>query len=269
MKIREIQCKSILTKTKLPASDYVVNPYVGCSFGCVYCYSRFMKRFTGHKEPWGQFIDIKINAPNILEKQIKHSRKGMVFMSSTTDPYIGIEAKYKLTRRILEILLKHQFPVSILTKSSLVLRDIDLFKKFDKITVGLTITSLDDVVSKNFEPNSIPSSSRIRILRKLNRNEIKTYAHIGPIFPFFTDLPKIFSILNKTVNEIWLESLNTTGANWTGVEHVLKSKYPELLEEYKEIFFTKKNEEYINELRKQITVLGEQYGIKTYFFNHK
>jgi DNA repair photolyase len=268
MKIREIKCKSILTKTRLPACDYVINPYVGCSFGCVYCYSRFMKRFTGHREPWRQFVDIKINAPEILEKQIKHSKKGMVFMSSTTDPYMGIEAKHKLTRKILEILSKHQFPVSVLTKSPLVLRDIDLFKKFKDITVGLTITTLDNAASKNFEPNTIPSTSRIKILKKLHDNKIKTYAHVGPILPFFTDPPKIFSMLNKTVDTMWLESLNTTGANWAGVEKVLKNKYPQLLPKYREIFFTKQKIQYVNELRKEISNLSKQHKIKTYFFVH-
>lgn len=269
MKIKEVKCKSILTKTKLPGCDYVINPYVGCSHCCVYCYSRFMKRFTGHKEPWGTFIDVKINAPEILEKEIKNAKKGLIFMSSTTDLYLGIESKYKLTKKLLELVLKYQFPVSVLTKSSLVLRDVDLFKKFRKIVVGLTITTLDDKASKLFEPNSITSNQRIKILKKLNSNKIKTYAHIGPILPFFTDLPRIFSILSKVVDEVWLESLNTTDSNWAGVENVLKEKYPELLPKYREIFFTNEKIQYIKELRKEIANLGKQYKIKTYFFVHK
>jgi len=268
MKIREIHCKSILTKTKLPGCDYVINPYVGCSFGCVYCYSRFMKRFTGHKEKWGQFVDVKINAPDILKTQMKNANKGTIFMSSITDPYIGIEAKYKLTRKILEILIEYQFPVSILTKSPLVLRDMELFKRFNNITVGLTITILNDKASKAFEPNAISSKDRIKILRKLHNNKIKTYAHIGPIFPFLTDLSKTFTVLSKYTNEIWLESLNTTGANWTGVENVLKKKYPELLPKYKKIFFTKEKINYIKGLRQDISSLGRKYKIKTHFFTH-
>lgn len=270
MKTREIKCKSILTKSRLPACDYVINPYTGCSIGCVYCYSRFMKRFTGHKEPWGQFVDVKINALEVLQKEIKNAKRGLVFISSVTDAYQPIEAKYKLTRSILEILLEHQFPVSILTKSPLILRDTDLFKKFKDIIVGVSITSLDDdKMRRNFEPGAAVPKMRFNILKTLYKNKIKTYAHIGPIMPYFTNLPKIFSALNKIVDEMWLESLNTTGANWRGAERVLKLKYPKLFPMYKELFFTSKKKEYIENLRKDILELGKKHKIKTYFFVHR
>ena len=128
--IKTIQCKSVLTRSRLPEVDYCINPYVGCLHGCIYCYARFMKRFTGHTEKWGKFIDVKINAPEVLEKELSRSpEKGTVLLGSVTDAYQPIERKYKITRAILEILLKHHFPISILTKSDLVVRDIDLLKK--------------------------------------------------------------------------------------------------------------------------------------------
>ena len=171
--------------------------------------------------------------------------------------------------KILEILLKYQFPVAILTKSSLVLRDIDLLKKFKDITVGVTITSFDEKMRKDFEPGGVSPKRRVEVLKTLNKNKIKTYVHIGPIMPGFTDLPKIFSSLGKIVDEVWLESLNTTGANWRGVERVLKQKYPKLLPLYKELFFSDKKKEYIKNLRKEIFELGKEYKIKTYFFVHR
>lgn len=267
MTIKEIMCKSILTKSKLPGCDYVINPYSGCLMNCVYCYSRFIKRFTGHKEPWGSYVDVKINAVDILEKEIKHAKKGMVFLSSITDAYQPIEKKYKLTRKILEILLEHQFPVSILTKSALVLRDMDLFKRFNDITVGVSISSLDKNI-KDFEPIAAPPKERIKILRTLHKNKINTYAHLGPILPGFTDLPKIFASIKGTVDDVWLESFNTTGKNWTGVEKILKRKYPGLLPKYKEIFFTKKKESYLIGLKKEISNLSKKYKIETKFFVH-
>ena len=127
--IREIKAKSILTKSGIPGVDYCVNPYVGCSHGCRYCYATFMKRYTGHTEAWGSFVDVKIHAPEILQRQLKRASMGRVMISSVTDAYQPIESKYKLTRQCLEILLQSQFPVDILTKSPLVLRDIDLIKK--------------------------------------------------------------------------------------------------------------------------------------------
>ena len=152
--IREIKAKSILTKSGIPGVDYCVNPYVGCSHGCRYCYATFMKRYTGHTEPWGGFVDVKINAPEILQRQLKRARNGRVMISSVTDAYQQIESKYKLTRQCLEILLQNQSPVDILTKSPLVLRDMDIIKKFKDIEVGITITTNDEEISRVFEANA-------------------------------------------------------------------------------------------------------------------
>ena len=139
--VREIKAKSVLTKSGIPGIDYCINPYVGCFHGCRYCYATFMKRFTGHQEPWGSFVDVKVNAPAILPKQLARARRGNVLISSVTDGYQPIESKYKLTRQCLEVLLEYQFPVDILTKSPLVLRDMDIMEKFKEIEVGLTITT--------------------------------------------------------------------------------------------------------------------------------
>ena len=84
MIIREINASSILTASRLPASDYCINPYVGCAHRCLYCYARFMRRFTRHEEPWGHFVDVRINAPSLLERQIKN-KNGTVLLGSVTD----------------------------------------------------------------------------------------------------------------------------------------------------------------------------------------
>jgi len=126
MKIKEIYSKSILSSSKV--YDYVVNPYVGCQHGCSYCYARFMRRFTGHKEPWGDFVDAKINALDLLNKEIEKKQKGAVWVSGVCDPYQPLEAKYKLSRNCLDILAQKDWPVAIQTRSPLVLRDMDIFK---------------------------------------------------------------------------------------------------------------------------------------------
>ena len=181
--IREIKAKSILTKSGIPGVDYCINPYVGCSHGCRYCYATFMKRYSGHTEAWGSFVDVKINAPEILQKQLKRAKRGRVLISSVTDAYQPIESKYKLTRQCLEILLQNQFPVDILTKSPLVLRDTDLIKKFKDIEVGITITTNDEKMQKIFEPNAPSIMARIRTLKALHDKGINTYAFIGPVLP--------------------------------------------------------------------------------------
>ena len=101
MKINEVLTKNIITKSNLPDADFVISPYIGCTHSCIYCYARFMKRFTGHKEKWGQFVDVKINSAETIPKISKKIKHKSVFMSSVTDPYLHIENKYQITRKIL------------------------------------------------------------------------------------------------------------------------------------------------------------------------
>lgn len=125
MIVKEINVNDYVTKSNLPASDYVINPYVGCPHGCKYCYASFMKRFTGHKEDWGTFVDVKRCDKPINVNKLRGKR---VFLSSVTDPYNPLEEKYEFTKKILMQLLSAECELSISTKSSLILRDIDLLK---------------------------------------------------------------------------------------------------------------------------------------------
>jgi len=181
MIIKEMYAKSILSKSRV--FDYTVNPYVGCEHGCTYCYARFMKRFTAHREKWGEFVDAKINAPTILQREIKKKRVGKVWISGLCDPYQPLEKKYELSKSCLEILLKHGWPVTIQTKSPLVLRDMELLRKSNEIEVGLTITTADENVRKIFEPNSPRIKERIETLEKLHSAGVKTFAMIAPLLP--------------------------------------------------------------------------------------
>ena len=133
---REIHAKSILSKSGIDGISYCVNPYVGCAHACSYCYASFMKRFTGHQEPWGDFVDVKVNAPALLERQIQKARPGRIFLSTVTDPYQPVEEVYGVTRSCLEVLCSSPFPVDILTKSPLVLRDMSLFKELRHPEIG-------------------------------------------------------------------------------------------------------------------------------------
>lgn len=181
--VREVRAKSILSRSGIDGISYTVNPYTGCAHACRYCYATFMKRFTGHGEPWGEFVDIKINAPDLLARQLPRAAHGNVILSSVTDPYQPAEARYGLTRACLEVLSKQSFPVRILTKSPLVLRDIDLIKTFADMEVGITITTEDDTVRQLFEPHAPPIAERLRALRELHEQGIRTYAFVGPLLP--------------------------------------------------------------------------------------
>ncbi|MCJ7704891.1 MAG: radical SAM protein [Desulfobacterales bacterium] len=204
--MREIFAKTVLTRTAISGFDYCLNPYVGCGHGCRYCYASFMKRFTGHKEPWGEFIDVKVNAPSLLKNQLKRAKPGIVAISTVTDPYQPIEKTYKITRGCLEALLDKQFPVNLLTRSPLCLRDIDLFKRFKKIEVGLTVTTHDEAMKKLFEPCSPSIPSRIRALETLRQERVRTYAFIGPLLPLKP--APLVKMLEGLVDEVLIDRVN-------------------------------------------------------------
>ena len=181
MIVREILAKAILSKSQI--FDYTLNAYVGCGHNCLYCYARFMKRFTRHPEPWGQFVDVKINAAALLDREIRRKKKRTVWISGVCDAYQPLEKKYKLTRKCLKILVEHGWPVVIQTKSPLVLRDIDILKKAEDSEVGLTITTADDKIRRIFEPGAPPIEKRIESLGLLHAEGIRTFVMVAPLLP--------------------------------------------------------------------------------------
>ncbi len=183
IRIREIRAKGVLSKTGIPGMRYCINPYVGCAHACRYCYATFMKRFTGHAEPWGSFTDVRVNAPEVLRRQLRRAEKGSIIVSSVTDPYQPVEAHYRITRKCLEVLALYDFPVDILTKSPLILRDIDIILKIKDAEAGITITTDDEKARKIFEPGAPPVPARIEALRRLHEAGIRTYVFIGPVLP--------------------------------------------------------------------------------------
>lgn len=205
MIIREIQAKSILNKSKV--FDYCLNPYTGCQINCAYCYARlFMRRYSGHKEPWGEFVDVKINAPELLRKQLERAKKGVVWISSVCDPYQPLEAKYRLTRKCLRELAGRQFPVNIQTKSKLVLRDLDLFQEFEEIEVGSTITTDNENVARLFEPRASSIKERIQMLETIRKTGIKTFAFIGPLLPGHPE--KLIERLSGKTDKVYIDKMN-------------------------------------------------------------
>lgn len=207
--VREIQAKTVLSRSRIPGATYCVNPYVGCSHACRYCYASFMKRFTGHDEPWGCFVDARVNAPEVLERQLRRARPGPVLLSTVTDPYQPLEERYRLTRRCLEALLRRRFPVDILTKSPLVLRDLDLLENAEGVEVGLTVTTDDERMREAFEPGAPPLRARLDALRQLRERGVATYAFIGPILPMDPD--RLADQLRGLAGRFYVDRMNYTG----------------------------------------------------------
>ncbi len=268
MKIREIKAKSIIVKSGLPDTEFVINPYIGCMHGCVYCYARFMKTYTGHKENWGHFVDVKINAPDLIPEKADKYKGKSILMSSVTDPYHPIEIRYKLTRKILEKLIPLQPDLDILTKSDLVIRDIDLLKQFKKCLVAVSLSFLDERFRKQLKPLTVSSERRILVLEKLHKAGIETALFISPIFPAITDWQKIIKRTKNFTNEYWFENLNPYFSVQDNIIRFLKKNNPELVDKYKEIWLGKgnywdKEEKKIEEFCKKNKIVCRIY------FHHK
>jgi DNA repair photolyase len=204
--VKEILSKAILTRTGIEGYDCCINPYVGCQHGCRYCYASFMKRFTGHSEPWGEFVDVKINAPQVLARQLKRPKEGNVLIGTVTDPYQPLEKKCRITRGCLEALFGSQLSVNTLTRSPLAVRDIDLFKKLHDIKIGFSITTDSEETKKLFEPNSPSIISRVEALRKIHDAGISTYVFIGPILPL--EPRKIVDMIAGAADSVLIDRLN-------------------------------------------------------------
>lgn len=231
MKIREIKAKSILSKSQV--YDYALNPYVGCQHGCVYCYAKFMKRFTGHREKWGEFVDVKINAPELLAYEVKRKKVGRVWISGVCDPYQPLERKYMITKKCLMILAENGWPFTVQTKSSLVPRDIDILKGSNDVEVGFTITTADERIRKIFEPGAPSAGKRIEALAKLHSEGIKTFAMIAPILPGAEGLVRV---LKGKVAYVIIDRLNYHYADWAYKRYGIKWAM-------EDSFFSQKGEE--------------------------
>ncbi len=234
MIVREIFAKSVLSKSQV--YDYALNPYVGCSHACRYCYAAFMKRFTGHRERWGTFVDAKINAPELLAREIRRKRPARVWISGVCDPYQAAEKRYRLTGRCLEVLLDAQWPVTIQTKSSLVLRDVALLEKFQDIEVGFSIATADEEIRRLFEAGTPPIGERVRALEVLHSRGIRTFAMIAPLLPGAEGLVgalagKVDHVLIDRLNYFYADKIfRDHGLEWAREETFFRQTAEALLE---------------------------------------
>jgi DNA repair photolyase len=186
--IKKMKVKTILSKSMLKELDYSLNPYLGCNFICNYCYA---PNFTPNLEVsknWGHVIMVKENLVEVLRKEVKVERRGVVGISTITDPYQPVEGEYKLTRKSIKILTNHGFRISIQTKSPLILRDLNILLENRKLVdVGISITTLDKDKAKFLEPLAPLPQSRIKVLRKISDSGIETWLYLGPIIRGIND----------------------------------------------------------------------------------
>lgn len=254
--LREIEVRSVITKSNLPVCNYSVNPYVGCTHACRYCYASFMKRFTGHAEPWGGFIDVKY-WPEIKNPS-KYKGKE-IFIGSVTDPYNPQEAEYQRTRAFLEQMQDSGARISIATKSDLVLRDLELIRKFPDARVSWSVNTLDEDF-KNDMDDAVSIGRRLDAMRIFHDEGIRTTCFISPIFPGLTDVEAIIEQSRGECNLIWLENLNLRGAFKPVIMEYIREKHPDLYPLYDEIY-NRGNLSYWEWLDREMRSFTESIGL--------
>ncbi|MEM1578069.1 MAG: radical SAM protein [Archaeoglobaceae archaeon] len=223
-----------LGKSNLPGLDYTLNPYIGCSHGCVYCYARLYCD-TKIGDNWGKVVVVKENLTRILEKELKRAKKGVVALSTITDAYQSIEKKEGITREALSILLENRFRVSIQTKSPLVSRDIDLLCiNRDLVDVGFTITTLDERIAALVEPNAPLPKERVKALEKLSEEKIKTWIFLGPIIPGAEDFSCVVELAKSTNSMLYYDKFRVKRFMNSGIAKDLAEKAKKI--DWKEVF---------------------------------
>lgn len=251
--IRDIETKNIMTKSTLPVGGYSVNPYVGCTHGCKYCYASFMKRFTGHTEPWGTFLDVK-HWPVIKNPQKYKGQR--VVIGSVTDGYLPQEAQFRNTRKLLEQLKNSGAELLICTKSDLVLRDLDLLKEMGKVTVSWSINTLEEAFQSDMD-NAVSVERRLDAMKQIYDAGIRTVCFISPVFPGITDFEAIFHRVKEQCDLVWLENLNLRGAFKQEILDYIKSKYPQLATLY-HVIYTEGDRSYFRDLEERARRLAEE-----------
>ena len=251
--IRDIETKNIMTKSTLPVGGYSVNPYVGCTHGCKYCYASFMKRFTGHTEPWGTFLDVK-HWPVIKNPQKYKGQR--VVIGSVTDGYLPQEAQFRNTRKLLEQLKNSGAELLICTKSDLVLRDLDLLKEMGKVTVSWSINTLEEAFQSDMD-NAVSVERRLDAMKQIYDAGIRTVCFISPVFPGITDFEAIFHRVKEQCDLVWLENLNLRGAFKQEILDYMKSKYPQLATLY-HVIYTEGDRSYFRDLEERARRLAEE-----------
>ena len=234
LRINTANVGSLLISSKIPSTDFAINPYVGCPHRCEYCYAEFMTRFSGHiGERWGEFIDIKLPRKPINRKKLAGKS---VLIGTATDAYNRLEAKYRITRGVLEELLNTDASVTILTKSDLILRDMDLLKRMSGVTAAFSIVSLDERFRSVMEPGAPQFERRVGALRQLSENGIATAIFMAPIFPGITDYRNIISHTRNFAAQYWFDTLNLRGGYKPRVMRLIERHYPALTPLYRQIY---------------------------------
>jgi DNA repair photolyase len=225
-----------------------------------------MQRFHPHEEPWGQFVDVKVNAPDVLARQLRRLPPGSVFTCSACDGWQEVEREYRLTRQCCKMLIDSGFHLDILTKSDLVLRDLDILRGHD-VRLGVTITTPDEAQAKLWEPRASSVLARLRVVAEAKAVGLKTVIAFGPLLPGISDTPEVLRELfvlaaQAKVDTIWTDALNPRPRVWPSVQELLRRHWPHLEDRYRRLLFDAGcRDQYVHDLDERVREAAVAAGV--------
>ena len=288
---REIHSKTILNVKKNRDSwfldDYTLNPYSACSFNCLYCYIRGSK--YGHNME--DVVSVKVNAEELLIRALsaksKKGKFGIIVLSSSTDPYLQLEKEYELTRKLLKIIHRYRFPVHIITKSDLILRDIDVLKGIDEeailpqdlnnkglggVAISFSFSTIDDKLASIFEPAAPSPSQRLEVMQKLLVQGFKVGVSMMPLLPFLSDSRDSIEGMFQKFKEIGVHYVMPASLTLFGngkfdsktlYLNAIRKNFPELLNKTEKLFAKSfsVSREYEASLGKIFNEMGSKFNL--------
>lgn len=255
MKITGCSGRPIIEACGLNDIDYQVDPYIGCEHNCHYCYA-----LNQAETDWSKEILIHENLGDRLREELDKITPQKIYMGYRTDPYQPCEADCRQTREVLELFVEKGFSASVLTKSDLVVRDIDLFKEMPQANVSVSVAFDDDQVRDRFEGKTIETKKRVDALEKIRKAGIRTSALVCPVIPLITNIDALLEMLEPAAERIWLYGLSILDekdANWRNVKRIMDEHYPDKRDEIETITFDKEND-YWTRLRKRLEILAKE-----------
>jgi DNA repair photolyase len=270
IEFNEVEIKRILNPTSIDLGEYVINPFMGCELSCLYCYVRSNRVVSRKKKPWGEYVDIRVNAAQLLEKEITSKKPKVVLLGSTTECFQPVERKYQVTRRVLEILNKHKVYYVILTRSPYILDYIPLLKVGYCSKVYFTVNKFSPEFKLKLEPKSPAFDSRDNSVNALSDEGIPVVAYFSPLFPWISDIKDVFSRFEKAETVEFeclnfnLNNINEIINNIATVEPSLKTKYEKMLNDRQ--FYSSTWKEIEQDFKSQAGSAKKRYNIYIHAF---
>lgn len=253
MRIVEVERGRLLEPCSLDLFNYQIDPYAGCAHHCVYCYTQNDPPLDWDSEV-GTLAGLRVR----LAGELDSIRPQTIYMGMNTDPYQPVEEELRQTRTVLEHLACRGFAVCVLTKSDLVLRDMDLIRSMPGSTVGFSVAFAHENVRRLFEKGSGSTQSRTNALERLKRNRIETYVLIDPVIPYITEVGPLIESVAPHVETIWIYSLHMDSRddpNWRATRGVLEQHFPEALADIERATFDSRDA-YWRNLRRELLDMG-------------